>query len=266
MTPRKRAQVLSALWNIIIAAIGVVVVVMIAGDERHVFDLKERTVFWAAVVGAGAPAIDSALRASRRVRGFSRAQAENRVQLAIAGALSEIADERAVSIRHLGASVWAIRYRYRPRECWWRPTKHLVRGLRFRLRDNPQPTKVSWTKGKGAVGRAWEKGRPIYEDWTEQSSRWSSPDLTEHQFKKLREKQRAGFTFEEFVRISPKYSEVLAVPITSEGGETLGVISVDVTAAAGVPRRSLAGDDVEGIVVVAASLAREDVRRLYPQE
>jgi len=87
-----------------------------------------------------------------------------------------------------------------------------------------------FTAGKGTVGTAWETSRAVHKDWTKICDRWDGKNPTEQDFEKMSAKTRANFTYQEFVSMLGKYSEVLAIPIKNEGtGKIEGVLSVDVS-------------------------------------
>lgn len=80
-------------------------------------------------------------------------------------------------------------------------------------------------------------------------------------FEQVSSDDQDGFTYEEFVRIGGKYSEVMAFPVLSVGGAMLGVISVDVAARAGVASCVL-DTELEGVVAATSALLAEDIDML----
>lgn len=240
--------------------------VIVLGTRYQLFHLSKELVFWVAATAIVVSALDGVLRIIARGRDLGRADAPGRVQMAVTAALSALAAEHQVNMRYLGASVFHLRRRYRPKQRWWGLTRCPVRVLRWRLQNDPQPTRVAWVRGKGAVGEAWAKGRVIHRDWREQLEHHSDSSLSYADFARLPAKVRDGFEHDEFVRISPKYRETLAVPIVSEAGDIVGVLSADVSAKAGLDRLVLDGPDVEDSMLSAAKLIYEDIHRLYAQD
>lgn len=255
-------------WRVLVAVAGAFVVVMLAGDERGIFRLKERTLFWAAVTLAGITFLDSFLVALRRFRQIRRDVAEARVQKALVSLLVEIADVNNVRVQHLGASVFVPRRRLvrTDKEVLNRRIQQvLVRVMRFRLDEHPQRTPITWARGKGAVGSCWTSARTVHRPWHLQAENHSSPELSRVEFEQIEDDLRDNFTHREFVAIANKYSEVLAVPVLSEAAEIVGIISIDVAHRAGIVNNILNDTDIEAQADAAATLIRDDLRSLSPQ-
>lgn len=134
-----------------------------------------------------------------------------------------------VSVRSLGVSVFVCKTKWRRR--WLKaipfPQRELVRIVRFRMEERPQPSSVQWIKGKGAIGECWEIGNKVHRDHRATIANLGT-QLTEQTFGELKPEVVSGFTYSEFREIRQKYVEVLAVPIKDEHGtRILGVLSVD---------------------------------------
>ena len=266
MSPKARTGVAIA-WRVLLALAGFVVTVMLTGDENKVFDLSRKTLFYGSVTVAALTFVDGVLGTIRLAREPGKSAAQTRVQKALVALLVQISETNSVGIQHLGASVFKPQIRFIP---WrWhlkRPARVLVRVMRFRLDDHPQPTPVTWRKGKGAVGSCWKTARAVHRDWHEQARDWSAPELTQDTFDQvMRPDLRDNFEYSEYVAIAAKYSEVLAVPVLSAGGDVVGVISIDVAARAGVTNTILGASDTEAQADAAATLVQDDLDRLYAQ-
>lgn len=73
-------------------------------------------------------------------------------------------------------------------------------------------------------------------------------------------KTRANFTYQEFVSMLGKYSEVLAIPIKNqESGEIEGVLSVDVSRTAGTSTAVLNDHEIISMFEEIIGLVRPDL-------
>lgn len=264
MSPRMRWAIAVGRRGALALA-GFVVTVMIAGDKYNVFDLTNKQLFRAATALALLVLIDQLLSLLRTVKTRGREAAYARVQKALTALLAGISDEHKVPIQHLGANVFVPRLRLvgtgkRLR----RPRRVLVRVIRFRLDNHPQPTAVTWLPTKGAIGKCWARKRTVHRDWHGQADRHGDHDLTKDEFEQISVDDRDGFTFEEFVAIARKYNEALAVPVLSEAGAVLGVISIDVAYRAQKPC-ILDGDAIEAQADTTATVVRDDIAQIYTQ-
>lgn len=263
MSPKARLR-LSIIWRITVAVIGLAAVVIVTAQRYNYGSFTKKQAFVAAVVAAGLAAIDGLVGVRKRLRARAREDAKTRAQKILMGLLVEISDANAIGVQDLGASAWVMRWRYRWRMRKWWPKKVLVRVVRFRLDENPQPTQVDWTKGKGAIGSCWATQRIIHRDWRVQASQHSDPGLPLQTFSALDAGTQDGFAHGEFVAIAPKYTETLAVPVMSEGSGVIGVVSIDVSARASLTDLIFGDAGVQDAADKAAALLSEDLDQLYP--
>lgn len=185
-----------------------------------------------------------------------QAEVRVRVQKALAGVLVDVSEASRVRIRDLGVSLFANRSALRR---FSRP--RIVRVARFRLDDQYQASQVAWAPGKGAVGKCWKREVQIYRNWSRQNEH--DPQLlSAEQFRDLDDEVRDGFDYKEFLRLANKYREVLAVPLLSESGAMMGVISIDVVRGARADEGVLGSDEVSGPVHASASIIRDDLAHL----
>lgn len=249
-------------WRIALVVAGIFATALLTGEEMDYFSPWDRsTRFWIVVVVAAVTAVDNILAGFRTIQAAKRSQAEARVQKVLTVLLVQISEASGVQIQDLGASVFVPRIR----RVGWLPKKVLVRALRFRLDEHPQPSPVKWTKGKGAVGTCWETARTVHRDWHVQRTQYSDPALAAQDFAGIPAELRDGFGHKEFVAISDKYSEVLAVPVLSVEGSIVGVVSIDVAGRAGLAANILDTDEVKAQADVAVTLVRDDLDQLYAQ-
>lgn len=238
-------------------------VLVAAKETKFVQGLPDKLFYGVIVISALLGFVNGATGAWRYARAPGRSQAQARVQKALATLLVQVSEEQGVPLKYLGASAFVPGVRWARRDGSWRWRRHvLVRVMRFRLDDSPQPTAVFWEKDKGAVGKCWATSREAHCDWHEQAANHSASALSLADFKAIPEKLRDGFTHQEFVAIAQKYSEILAVPVLSDAGVVVGVISVDIATRAQEPRTVLKsmGDAADA----AAVIIRKDLERLYP--
>jgi hypothetical protein len=248
------------VWRIVLATLAGTLAVVAAGVQFRVFHhVSSQQQFALAAGVAIMTLVDNCRGAVARYRAPAREHARSRVQKAVVAALVRISTDRLVDIRFLGASVFVLRRQ------GWLMRQRLVPVVRFRLDDSPQPSAITWSRGKGVIGRCWLNRRTQHVSCRPVVMTWGKRQLTSEQFEQLPEVVRSGFSYREFVGIAHKYAEILAVPILSEAGETLGVMSIDVAAKADLAREILVGQEVEDVVSNACALVRDDLSALYGQ-
>lgn len=247
---RLTARALLAVFG---AAVGVVNVLA----ERNIWKISVGYQVTIIVTLAGVTFLDNIRQAVHRFLAPGREEAKVRTQKALIGVLLAIANEKSLEVAHLGSSIFVLR-----RGGVFR-RKRLVRRVRFRLANHPQATEVDWKKGKGAVGTCWSTGRTTYRYRRPVAAKYGSRNLDGSDFAELKEGVTSGFTHEEFQSMICKYAEILAVPIKSEQGEFMGVVSIDLSIDAPSGAKYLEDSAVERLVVEGAvGLLREDVDRL----
>ena len=184
----------------------------------------------ASVVGLGT-FVTSAQGTVAAAKSTRRELARARITKASIAAVFHVSNETKINPLAIGVSVYKASRRLSIQGMW--PPIHFVYQLdrvsRFRLNDIPQPSTVRWRSGKGTVGACLETGRWQHKNWSAIAQRYSESAVpTRDQFQALPAEEKSGFTYEEFIGIMHKYSEVLAVPIKSDGGATvLGVLAID---------------------------------------
>lgn len=183
---------------------------------------------WTLIVGAALVLLDSigTIINGQRLKRSAKLDADvRRLLVGMLVALSETPTP-SVDLTQLGASVFLVKRSRLP----WRDDK-LVRLVRFRLRDTPQPSDVEWVKGKGCIGKAWQDKKITHHEIRPIAAKYGSADLSQANFDRIAPRTQRGFTLPEFRNIIGKYAEVLAVPIQSDDDATakvIGILSVDV--------------------------------------
>lgn len=227
--------------------------------EKDVLPLEDGSQLAFVVALASVALIDNVRHAVRRFFEPRREQAHIRVQKPIIGVLLTLARTKRLQVEHLGSSIFVLRRTGLLRR------RNLVRVVRFRLADHPQATLVEWEKGKGAVGTCWEAGRTEYRYRRPVAEKYGPRTFTDSEFAELVKKNgvTSGFSREEFMSMVCKYAEVLAVPIRSQEGEFMGVVSIDLSIDAPGGAKYLDDSAVERLVVEGAvHLLRDDLARL----
>lgn len=202
--------------------------------------------------------VDNARMAWHRYREPETSSSRDRLRTMLYGAIKTISEvTQGIEIEDLGISVWKLQ----PRRLPLRP-RRLRRVDRFRLSMSPQPTEVKWVLPKGAVGRASRDHKKHHRDCRRINAKYSKRDMTAADFATLAPEDTYGFTYEEFKSFIGKYSEILAVPIKSEEGAVIGVISVDRRAKSVANGLQLDGDEVEEVLDGIAFTVVREIRNL----
>lgn len=266
-----RTRARAALWfRIGFAFAGLVLIVVQAL-------IVTKVVTWSGWVAASIAAgvgfvalVDNIRAATVRYRGFERNKARNRMYKPLIAALDSVtvarADEAAVRLIHLGASVYIIRsYWGRRFFCVpWRKAR-LHRIIRFRLSERPDESKVDWTKGKGTVGACWETPATTLHDRRQVAQDYGKGSYpTKETYAGLPDEVTCKFSYDEFIQTIDRYGEILAVPIKKRGGDPIGVVSIDCIAKVYDSPQSpsiLGGDDIEEFAARAAGYISDDVAK-----
>ncbi len=129
-----------------------------------------------------------------------------------------ITEKRTIEWQTLGINAFLVR-RHFPR--FWE--LHLDRVANVRIRQVGR-SRVVWTKGKGVIGQCWveqaDVGRNFAVDYA------GLLDCTETRWLALPAEFRQGLDYSEF-RATRHHRTVVAMPIVTEGGRFLGVVSID---------------------------------------
>lgn len=127
-----------------------------------------------------------------------------------------------IDVKPLGASAWVVRG-------WtiegWRPRRKLHRLARERVNDMPAPSGITWTKGKGVIGRCWETGQAEVHDAGSLHARLQ--DVRRADWDKVPNEDRRRLKYGEYQKIGAKYGTVIVVPILDKHESVIGVVSLD---------------------------------------
>lgn len=174
--------------------------------------------------------------------------------------LVNLVDASQVDWTSIGVNALLVRKRYR-----WFGRESLHRVGRERIRSTPRHSDVVWTRGKGVIGRCWERGqdygsdlRAIYADIAGMSEQeWSNlgsnqPGITEEDWAQFSVDKTFGLSYADFLR-TRHHRVVVATPILDRAGRVIGVVSAD-SRDAGLDQ--LFTDEVRGVLGSAAETIR----------
>ncbi len=159
-------------------------------------------------VGAIAYGIDGVFASGRRGRDEIRADLERLARRAFVPINARLPD---VPINRLGVHIWMTK------------GERLERLIKYTMEQQRVETPIQWSRGKGVIGDAWERGGPLTVDLT---PLYASATALGPAFDGLDPQDRFGLTLEEVQR-GNRYKSVLAYPLSGMDGKIIGVLSVD---------------------------------------
>ena len=133
-------------------------------------------------------------------------------------------DEVGLTMGEVGVSVFVVQ---RKTASPWRP--FLKRVAKVRPWATIAPSRITWRKNKGVIGRCWAEENPVVKYTRETYQPYLNAG--EKGWEQAGEDVRMGLKFKEFQRIKGKYSAAVAVPIMSEKDGKVrfrGCVSADV--------------------------------------
>lgn len=210
-----------------------------------VWDGTDRQKFWAVAVIAAVAIGSSLARPVRIVVLGKQVKQSNKIHAALRGLPWAISKQTqgAVPVPSLGASAWLIKG-------WGRNHQYLKNIGRERVEDVPGPSSVTWTKGKGVLGRAWLEERAQIVDVGKIDARHGR--CTAEQWAKVRDDTRMGLSFDEYRKVRGKYGTVVVAPMFDpRNSKVIGFVSLD--APSGV-HPALEAADAVGAVSSAAKV------------
>ncbi len=108
---------------------------------------------------------------------------------------------------------------------WW--SKAHIRLAKVRLGGSPS-SGITWSKGKGVIGRCWDTQSVQCVDLTAAFAPYRS--YSKERWEALGAEVRYGLSFEDFQRIGHKYGVVAAVPIIDSKDKYVGCVTLDTPA------------------------------------
>ncbi|WP_169165086.1 hypothetical protein [Cellulomonas taurus] len=211
---------------------------------------------WTALLLVAGTAVESIWGLARIKTRRRREKKELELHKTLVSVLVEVAKLTKVDVDVAGANVWSI---YTPRGG---EAPCLFREAHERLSSHPQMSDRAWTKGKGLIGRCWEKGEARFQDWGElQRKHENKSEMNEAAWRQVPDRDRWGFERDEYLDLIRKYQQIIAVPITDSQGKMIGCLSVDIPADRPAPdSRCLDSREVRLVLATAA----EGLRSLIP--
>ena len=210
------------------SAAAVVAAAGVAGtsaQQAGVWDDPPTALLWACILSPGFVAVGEQVRAIMKERkAGGRAVRTQAFEVALNEAVLEIAEITEYSPRYIGISVWRVRKASRLTE---KPAR-LQRLARRRATQRPSPSDIEWTRGKGVIGRCWERQDEVYRDLRKACRKYPDGEVTDARWPEVSDDLKMDMNLKEFRMMIGKYGEVLAVPIKSESGTFLGCVAVDV--------------------------------------
>lgn len=141
------------------------------------------------------------------------------VQACLAGVLVSLDEKTTIPYTELGLTAFVVRRTLR------HPGGVQIRIARLRLRANPRPTRILWTKKKGVLGRCW---RNLQVEELDHAAKYGKyQNCTKDTWKKLPSDVREGLSYEDFKAIR-HFGYVLAAPIIDGEGNYRGCLLVQV--------------------------------------
>lgn len=104
----------------------------------------------------------------------------------------------------------------------WKRYPRLEEVRHFRLGERPE-CGVAWVPGRGANGRCLTRGRPESIDFV---AAWGNGELSEMEWNQIPERDRFGFTYEEYLKVN-HIEAVTVLPIKGKSGRVVATICLD---------------------------------------
>lgn len=186
-----------------------------------------------------------------------RRRRRQRATYIVRGLQPAIARATSVPFEDVGVTVWRVQ-----RSIWGAALQQVAQEPSA---YHTGPTDIRWTRGKGVIGEAWQRGTSCYADFRLLLKQF--PDgLSAEDHKALRRTSIADLRrmdLREFNAIFGKYREVLAEPIKSQRerdrGKVIGVVSIDLAMYKGLTPQDIdalpMGLGASQVVVVVGGLA-----------
>jgi hypothetical protein len=209
-----RLQLMRAVARLIPLLAATAATALISLDGVDALSLSRRWLVGLILVLAAVSFGEGVERIARAQRRDGRLRQNRRVAETLQGLLVEVVDRADVDWTSIGVHAFLVERQY-----WLFGPERLRRIGRERLRSSPPPARITWTKGKGAVGRCWELGQDVGMEL--------HPDhLTEDQWNALPADQRLGMTFDDYER-TRHFRVVVATPILDRNDRVIGIVSID---------------------------------------
>lgn len=165
------------------------------------------------------PLADLGINTVNELRDSKRHKKEESIAALLKAGLREIVNANpALKWDHTGINAYVVKKARVP----WREDR-LVRLWREKFAVS-HPSGVTWTRGKGVIGKCWEERQDVGRNFARDYGRLVN--CTEEQWNRQPERIRQGLSYAEFRR-TRDHGAVVATPILSADAKFLGYISID---------------------------------------
>lgn len=173
------------------------------------------------VVLVGA-AVESGWGIARKSKWDDHLKVRDEVNKILITTVLTVSRTTGVEVDVLGCNAWSIE---RPQR---KASEFLYRRGSFRLSGFPSPSSFTWVKGKGVIGRCWEKNDVAYKSFRALQAEYpEGVTLSKAQWKALSPAERWGCDRREFSSAIWRYDQILAVPFGGDKG-IRGCLSLDI--------------------------------------
>jgi len=141
-----------------------------------------------------------------------RRNANDELATCCKGVWAVVVEETGINMKSVGVNIWAVK--------GLPGVRFLDRRASFAIVPRPR-TRITWSKGKGAIGLAWTRDAAIAVDMRDLESRARNAA----DFAQLTEDDRYGLSWEEMTRLR-RYRSVLALPLRAGKDNAMRVRAV----------------------------------------
>lgn len=176
----------------------------------------------AVLVGA---AVESGWGIARKSRWDEHLKVRDEINKILIATVLAASKTSGVDVDVLGCNAWSIE---RPKR---KAEEFLYRRGSFRLSGFPSPSSFTWVRGKGVIGRCWEKNEVVYKDF--RPSQIENPEgvaPSKDQWKRMSSAEKWGCERKEYSSAVWRYSQIIAVPFGGDQG-IRGCLSLDIPTA-----------------------------------
>jgi hypothetical protein len=135
---------------------------------------------------------------------------------------------------------------------------YLERVAKLRLAHMPPSSGITWTRGKGVIGRCWAEQRIVAVPTGKLYAKVTAQSAVE--WDKLPNEIRLNLTYPEFCQIRHKYSGVIAIPIFDQAKRVRGCVALD--SVGSEPFEDLMQDGIYEVLQDAAVAIGKDLSRV----
>lgn len=200
----------------------------LAGDELEFWKLSPGWKFGYIVTPISLGLMGSVGSAITQVKRVRFEERKHQTRFILQTASFRIQDLTGIDTRDLGIAAYAtVRWGW----CLW-PWQERLRPLDRVRPKQSAASGVRWRPGVGIVGQCVKHGKDVMEDLDEFDSRFAGVSKGRRQ--RMKEDDRLGLAYEEFMKLKGKFGVVMASPIIDpKDSSVLGCVSLDGPAGSG---------------------------------